>query len=648
MAASDLKNLGLKYKWGLGEDGWNTGHDLNLLILDALCQSVIVNATTTTPPVSPVDGSAYIPATGASGDWSSLVGKIAIYDKGTWVGITPKEGWVVYNAATGNYLKYSGSSWLIDPFSNNKGVDVRSYGGTSGGSTESNTTAFSSAVSAAVANGCKRVIIPFDSWAVTTDTDAQNCIIVGNGTTSLSGMIGVAKYDGCVINTSKQDYIANHPVPPIDRAMKLVKVVDANTIRVLVEKSTTGYCYLTLKNNSTTNGNDSLGVTGTDATMWRITSIQDAVEAVVGITTQSGSSGTWTVSPLTTDIPSFTSGTDYEYSRSTTIGAWAEYTVTVPIDGKLSITFLESSSASSDVTVSVDTVPIDSNFSTVSSTTRRVTRTYDVKPGSHTIKIQNNTVGSTGLNIVGIYFSQLRNARNDIAYDSYGVYRNSAYLDPVIQSSANDLVLKDYNCTVTGSTTGPGIYGGSYHGGESGISTVLLVNGVSSTISSGNLFVGSSVEFQQSCTITWSGSKPACTYSGASVDVRTRTNFIIGGYTHQSTVTGNFTARELYTTLMGANENFDAITFPQYKVLSTIPDTSYTYLGQNNSVEYYYSSTGQRFRITHSQFTCPDSKNGGAYIWRVVGSYCKYYNPWIWRGKRDITSISAVNIVQSS
>lgn len=537
------------------------------------------------------------------------------------------------------------------------GLDVRWYGGVSGGSSAANATAFSATVTAAIAGGVKRVYVPFDSWTVTTGTDAQGCIVAGNGVTALTGVIGASRYDGCVISGVNQDYMAIHPVIPYDTAMKLVKIHDANTMRIMVQKPTTGYAYLTLKNNSTTAGNDSLAVTTTDATMWRVASIQDAVECVVGVLTASGGAGvgyngTWSDVTLTTDIPTHTSGTSYTYKQciqpTITVEAdksWYKFSVTVPLDGELSVGFIESSGSSGNVTILVDGVAVESGFSLVSSTTRRRIRKYTVSPGVRVVQITNHDVAGKIINLLGLYFNQLKNARNDIAYDAYGTYRNSAKIDPVIQSSANDLVLKDYNSAVSGT---PGIYGGSYHGGESGISSMLYVNGVAATISSGNLFVGSSVELQQDCTITWSGAKATCTYSGASVTVHTRTIAIIGGHAQCATVTGSFTARELYPTLVGVNEDYTAITSPQYKQLDTISNNATFPLGQNNSVEYHYAATGQRLRITHSLLSCPDSANGGSYIWRVVGSYCKYYSPWVWRGKRSVSSITSVNIVQAS
>ena len=250
---------------------------------------------------------------------------------------------------------------------------------------------------------------------------------------------------------------------------------------------------------------------------------------------------------------------------------------------------------------------------------------------------------------MGVYFARLKDQRDDVTIDTYGVYRNSANIDPIVQASANDYVVKDYNSTYTGlHGVESGVYGGSYHGGESDISTTLFIDGVATAITVGMVALGRSMEFQQSSTITWSGAKAGCTYSGASVTVHTRMVLLCGGYANSVTITGSLTVKELYTTLFGVNKNYDAITVPKYKLLSSIADESYAYLGNGNAVEYLYAATGQRLRITHSQFSCPDNANGGAYIWRVSTSYCKYYSPWVWHGKRAITSISAINILQAS
>jgi len=533
-------------------------------------------------------------------------------------------------------------------YSDYKGIDVRTYGGTSGGSTAANTTALNAAITAAQANGSNRVYIPFDSWTVTDNTEMDGCILAGNGVTALTGAVGYSRLEDIHINGINQSYTSTHPVIPFDRAPKMITRIDANTLWALVEKPSSGYSYLIMKDNVTTAGSDSLAATTGDATQYRVTQVYDAVECLSAYLTASGSNGTWNASSLSTDLPTYDSGTDFDYKYSSSIGAWYQMTVTVPLDGFLSVGFLESSGSSSDVTITVDGVAVDSHFTLVSATTRRVIRTYTVKPGTRDVKITNNTAGSTRINLLGCYFARLKDQRNDVALDSFGIYRLSTNINPLDSSSANDCVVKDYNSEVSGT---PGIYGGSYHGGESSISTALFVDGVATTLSVGDVKVGRGIEFQQSSTITWSGSKPGCTYSGSTVSYYSRMVMLVGGYAWQSTVTGAITVKEIHTTLFGVNVDFDAITTPEYKALSTITDGAFYPVGQNNAVEYYYASTGQRLRITHSLHSCPDSKNGGSYIWRVASGlspYCKYYSPWVWRGKRDITSITGLNIVQAS
>lgn len=111
MTATTLPNAGMKYKWTLGEDGWNTGMDSNLLALDTLVQCSVISAAATTPPGSPTLGDSYIPATGATGAWVSLVGDIVIYNGSTWFSVVPKEGWVVYDNNTNKHLTYNGATW---------------------------------------------------------------------------------------------------------------------------------------------------------------------------------------------------------------------------------------------------------------------------------------------------------------------------------------------------------------------------------------------------------------------------------------------------------------------------------------------------------------------------------------------------------
>lgn len=81
-------------------------------ILAALNPKVIVSDLLATPPISPNVGACYIVAPSATGDWTGWEGTIASYIGGSWVQITPKEGWVfwVQNKA-GRYV-YTSSVWV--------------------------------------------------------------------------------------------------------------------------------------------------------------------------------------------------------------------------------------------------------------------------------------------------------------------------------------------------------------------------------------------------------------------------------------------------------------------------------------------------------------------------------------------------------
>ena len=61
-----------------------------------------------TPPASPVEGEAWIVASGASGDWAGEEGKLAAFQSGTWLFVSPKDGMRLFDRATGQVLLYNG------------------------------------------------------------------------------------------------------------------------------------------------------------------------------------------------------------------------------------------------------------------------------------------------------------------------------------------------------------------------------------------------------------------------------------------------------------------------------------------------------------------------------------------------------------
>ncbi len=103
-------------------------HNEALILLQALDNGVI-NATTTAPPGSPVDGDSYIVGASATGAWSGYDNHIAIYynggwrfvpgvdDSGTIISIDARhEGLRIWNRDTESFLIWSGSPLAWVPF----------------------------------------------------------------------------------------------------------------------------------------------------------------------------------------------------------------------------------------------------------------------------------------------------------------------------------------------------------------------------------------------------------------------------------------------------------------------------------------------------------------------------------------------------
>jgi len=112
MTALVAPNHGVYYGWALGEDGWNTGMDANLKLLDALLQLSVKDKDLATPPGSPANGDRYIVPAGASGSWSGQTNKIAVRIEGTWEFYTPTEGWSAWIQDENLHYTFDGAAWV--------------------------------------------------------------------------------------------------------------------------------------------------------------------------------------------------------------------------------------------------------------------------------------------------------------------------------------------------------------------------------------------------------------------------------------------------------------------------------------------------------------------------------------------------------
>lgn len=87
-------------------------HNEALMRLDALVQASVEASTLTAPPVSPLEGEAWIVPPSASGAWAGHGEEIAVFQAGAWTFYDPAPGWQVYDKASGTLCIFSGSGWI--------------------------------------------------------------------------------------------------------------------------------------------------------------------------------------------------------------------------------------------------------------------------------------------------------------------------------------------------------------------------------------------------------------------------------------------------------------------------------------------------------------------------------------------------------
>jgi len=114
MAAQTEVRFGLSYGWTLGENGWNTGMDANLLKLARVGVHLSVkDRDLATPPASPSTGDTYIVAASAMDAWASKDGQVAVWGGTAWVFHEPRLGWVTYIEDEEKLSAYKAAGWSV-------------------------------------------------------------------------------------------------------------------------------------------------------------------------------------------------------------------------------------------------------------------------------------------------------------------------------------------------------------------------------------------------------------------------------------------------------------------------------------------------------------------------------------------------------
>jgi len=111
MVAKTDPFLGLGYGDPKGSDNWHIWMDENLILLGEIINIAVESASTGTPaPI--VNGQRWLVPAGATGIWSTHVGKIACTVEGGYRYLVPAQGWRVSVKDTGALMYHDGATFV--------------------------------------------------------------------------------------------------------------------------------------------------------------------------------------------------------------------------------------------------------------------------------------------------------------------------------------------------------------------------------------------------------------------------------------------------------------------------------------------------------------------------------------------------------
>lgn len=108
----DSPRLGLPFLDGAQAQKHVTVNEA-LARLDAFASGRVESLGATTPPVSPEDGDAHIPGTGATGDWAGHDNALALFLNGGWEFVTPWSGAAFWIDDEGAVATFVGTAWVM-------------------------------------------------------------------------------------------------------------------------------------------------------------------------------------------------------------------------------------------------------------------------------------------------------------------------------------------------------------------------------------------------------------------------------------------------------------------------------------------------------------------------------------------------------
>ena len=197
-------------------------HNEALRLLDGIVQLCVLDRNLTDPPASPAEGDRYIPATGATGDWSGWDGSIAYWIDGAWMRILPNSGWLAWVVAEAEAVIWTGSAWI--PMANAMGFIAQSAsvavarspndGSTGMAVAEETLSGLSGAsVTSSVVIPDRAIVLGVSSRTITAITGATSfdCGIAGEAS-KFGGSLGIAVGSTNIGVVGPQAFYADTPI----------------------------------------------------------------------------------------------------------------------------------------------------------------------------------------------------------------------------------------------------------------------------------------------------------------------------------------------------------------------------------------------------------------------------------------------------
>ncbi|MNU38972.1 hypothetical protein D3C71_276560 [compost metagenome] len=494
------------------------------------------------------------------------------------------------------------------------------------------TSALTSACAQAVAQGNRRVFIPFQSFTVANDTDCQGCELFGVDTDFTGRLLNHAGLHNIKVMGHNQSDQTLMPSPRIDSVPKLLWRNTATLDYCIVQKRNGGYLLEGFVKDSTTTS-ESLATTTSEATRRRLSEVLNAVWAGVYLKTATLESGTWTAATVSNPvnvIPAYTTGRALNSRFTTVNGAYAEFSV-LPKDGIIQFALLTGTSSTATATVAVNgtTVATIAPVAGVSNTIKIYSITANGLPDTQAVTVRLTHTGTAGtrLQIIGFNFYELKDWRGQ-ANDDFAYFRNSAYADYLTQSSANDAVIREYVSNK---------YGISYHGGETNIVSDWKSAGAVAAPSVGAFVVANDLKLVNSADVSWAA------FGGGSIHIDATWYPSAGGVSHSAQISGDVVVKEIYSHMFGCPESFTDVVSPVRIDLAAAADGSRNTLGRTSQVIMRNPATGQRIIADMTLYDREQNQYGGTHVWKVIGSYLKMYYGRCLGGKMRITNLAIVS-----